>query len=161
MLTIDNGTGGPTAPSARAQVTNQSASAYRDLPTTTMTACASLNVNVSAGNGIDLFRLRTAANGAIIKVVVTAAGTLQIRSDFGGTTINSGVQLGTGWHNVELCGTVGRATTWNLYRDGVQIVTAWAANTGSTPIGRIQIGDTAAKTFTANYDNVVVDQVVG
>ena len=37
----------------------------------------------------------------------------------------------------------------------------WAANTGTTAIGRIQIGDTAAKTFTVNYDHVVMDEVVG
>ncbi len=50
-----------------------------------MTACTSLNVNVTAaGSGIDLFRLRTAANGAMIKVLVASNGTLQIRSDFAG-----------------------------------------------------------------------------
>jgi hypothetical protein len=126
-----------------------------------MTACTSLSVNVSAGNGIDLFRLRTAANGAIIKVVMLATGNLQIRSDFGSTTINSGVALGTGWHTVELCGTVGSNTTWDLYRDGVRIVNAWAANTGTTAIGRIQIGDVVAKTFTVNYDNVRMETAVG
>jgi len=161
LLTIDNANGSPSVPSARAQVTNQSASAYRDLPSTMTTACASVNVNVSSGSGFDLFRLRTATNGAIIKVAMTPAGTLQIRSDFGATTQNSGVQLGTGWHNVELCGTVGSTSTWDLYRDGVKIVNAWAANTGTTPIGRIQIGDTVAKTFTANFDHVVLDLVVG
>jgi hypothetical protein len=161
LLTIDNANGSPSVPSARAQVTNQSASAYRDLPSTMTTACASVNVNVSSGSGFDLFRLRTATNGAIIKVAMTPAGTLQIRSDFGATTQNSGVQLGTGWHNVELCGTVGSTSTWDLYRDGVKIVNAWAANTGTTPIGRIQIGDTVAKTFTVNFDNVVMDTAVG
>ncbi len=160
-VTIDNGIGSPAAPSARASATAQSAFAYRDLASTTSTACMSVNVNVSSGNGFDLFRLRTAANGAIIKVVVTAAGTLQIRSDFASTTINSGIALGTGWHSVELCGTVGSATAWTLYRDGAPIVNNWVADTGTTPIGRIQIGDTAAKTFTANFDHVVLDQVVG
>jgi hypothetical protein len=159
-LTIDNAVGNP-APSARAQTSSQSASAYRDLTSPVMTACTSLSVNVSAGNGIDLFRLRTAANGAIIKVVMLATGNLQIRSDFGSTTINSGVALGTGWHTVELCGTVGSNTTWDLYRDGVRIVNAWAANTGTTAIGRIQIGDVVAKTFTVNYDNVRMDTAVG
>ncbi|MEO8424403.1 MAG: LamG-like jellyroll fold domain-containing protein, partial [Actinomycetota bacterium] len=160
-VTIDNAIGSPAVPSARAVGSNQSAFAYHDLGTTTMTPCMSVNVNVASGTGADLFRLRTAANGGVIKAVVTAAGTLQLRSDFGGTTINSGVALGTGWHNVELCGTVGGATTWNLYRDGVQIVTNWVANTGTTPVGRIQIGDTAAKTFTFNFDHVRVDLVPG
>ena len=121
----------------------------------------SMNVNLSAGSGVDLFRLRTAANGPIIKAFVAANGTLQMRSDFGSTTRTTTTAMGTGWHNVELCGTVGSATGWNLYRDGTQIVTNWVADTGTTPVGRIQIGDTAAKTFTANFDHVVLDTAVG
>ena len=160
-MTIDTTAGMPDAPSARAQVTGQSAFAYRDLGTTTMTPCLSMNVNLAAGVGVDLFRLRTAANGPIAKVVVHTSGSLQIRSDFDGSTRNSNVQLGTGWHNVELCGTVGSATGWTLYRDGVAIVTNWVADTGTTPVGRIQIGDTAAKTFTANFDTVIVDVAAG
>ena len=69
--------------------------------------------------------------------------------------------LGSGWHHLELCGTVGAAGAWDLYRDGVRIVNGWVANTGTTPIGRIQIGDTAAKTFTINWDDVVLDLVAG
>ena len=160
-ITLDNTIGSPTLPSARAQVTDQSASAFVTLGTTTMTPCMSMNVNLSAGSGVDLFRLRTAANGPIIKAFVAANGTLQMRSDFGSTTRTTTTAMGTGWHNVELCGTVGSATGWNLYRDGTQIVTNWVADTGTTPVGRIQIGDTAAKTFTANFDHVVLDTAVG
>ena len=161
-LTIDNATGSPAAPSARAQASGQAAWAYRTLPSTAMTVCASVRINVTSATGaIDLFRLRTAANGAVIKVVRLATGNLQIRSDFGSTTINSGVALGTGFHDVELCGTVGTTSSWDLYRDGVKIVDAWGADTGTSPVGRIQIGDTVAKTFTVNFDHVVVDQVVG
>ena len=160
-VTIDNATGSPAAPSARAQATAQSAFAYRDLTSSTSTACMSVNVNLASGNSVDLFRLRSAANGPIVKVLVSSAGLLQIRSDFSWTSINSGIAIGTGWHNVELCGTVGAASTWNLYRDGVRIVTDWAANTGTTPVARIQIGDTAAKTFTANFDHVVLDPSPG
>ena len=69
--------------------------------------------------------------------------------------------IGTGWHNIELCGTVGSNTTWDLFRDGTEIVSDWVANTGTTPVGRIQIGDTAAKTFTINFDHVVLDEAAG
>jgi hypothetical protein len=37
----------------------------------------------------------------------------------------------------------------------------WRIDTGVTPIGRIQIGDTAAKTFVAAFDDVVLDQSPG
>jgi hypothetical protein len=79
-----------------------------------------------------------------------------IKSDVSGLQVSSSTQIGTGWHQIELCGTVGAIGTWNLYRDGVRIVTNWSANTGTTPIGRVEIGDVSAKTFTANFDDVVV-----
>jgi len=40
-------------------------------------------------------------------------------------------------------------------------VNGWSTNTGATPIGRIQIGDSAAKTFTATFDHIVLDQAPG
>jgi PKD repeat protein len=160
-LTIDNTAGSPAAPSARGQVSGQSAYAYRNLASTLTQVCASANVNLASGTGVDLFRLRTSTGGAIVKAFVTSTGTLGVRSDFAATQRNSGVALGTGWNNVELCGIVGSASTWDLYRDGVRIVNQWAADTGTTAVGRIQIGDTGAKTFTVNFDHVVVDQAVG
>jgi hypothetical protein len=60
-----------------------------------------------------------------------------------------------------MCGTVGASGAWSLYLDGSPILSNWLANTGTTPIGRIQIGDTAAKTWTANWDDVIVDMGVG
>ena len=114
-LTIDAANGSPAAPSARAQTSNQSAFAYKDLAQTYTQVCMSTNVNlVTTGTAVDIFRLRTAANGAIAKALVAANGILQIRSDFASTVRNSGVALGSGWHSVELCGTVGAATTWDL-----------------------------------------------
>ena len=161
-LTIDGTTGSPAVPSARAQVTGLSAYAARDLSQLYPQACFSANVNVASGTGIDLLRLRTALNGPIVRVVlVNAAGKLQIRSDVSSALINSGVVLGAGWHTIELCGTVGNATSWDLYRDGIRIVTGWVADTGTSPIGRIQIGDTSASTFTANFDDVRLDQQAG
>ena len=152
----------PAAPSARAEVTNQSAFAYRDLGATFNQVCMSANVNRLLDSGVDLFRLRTAANGGIIKAFRAANGTVQMRSDFGIRRSARTVQLGTGWHNMELCGTVGSNTTWDLYRDGVRDrERRGSANTGTTPVGRIQIGDTAAKTFTVNFDHVVLDEAPG
>ena len=78
-----------------------------------------------------------------------------------GAQTSSTVALGAGWHRIELCATVGGAGTLDLYRDGTRIVNAFPANTGSTPIGRIVIGDTATKIFTVNIDDIVVDQTPG
>jgi hypothetical protein len=120
-----------------------------------------VNATALGGTGVDLFRLRNASGGPISKVFVHSTGSLSVRSDFGATQIISGVALGAGWHDVELCGAVGAAGAWDLYRDGVRIVDAWIADTGPDPIGRIQIGDNAAKSWTINFDEVRLDQAPG
>jgi hypothetical protein len=48
----------------------------------------------------------------------------------------------------------GRASgTWDLYPNGVKIVNVWTAHTGTTPVGRVYIGNTHAygdeSTFTS------------
>lgn len=158
-MTIDNATGGP-APSALAHASSQRAFAFRTLDAPTMTGCMSTDVDLLSGGGVDLFRLRTASNGPIIKVFVSTGGYLRMRSDFAGAVFISHVPIGSGWHNVELCGVVGTKTYWFLYYDGLRIEN-WNPDTGTTPIGRIQIGDTMSKTFTANFDNVTFDEAPG
>jgi chitodextrinase len=162
-LSIDNAKGGVAPPSAAGNPSAQSAFAAKTLAATYPNACLSANVNVSnnGGNAIDLLRLRSATAGPIVKAFVNASGILYLRSEFASVNKSSNTALGTGWHNVELCGTVGNATTWDLYRDGIKIVNAWAADTGTDPIGRIQIGDTSSKTWTANFDDVRLDQTPG
>jgi hypothetical protein len=161
-ITQDVSIGSSSAPSARGNPTAQSAFAYANLAGTLNTACVSANINVSnRTTALDLVRLRTAANGPISKVFLDAQGRLIVRSDFAGTQLSSGVILPTGWNRIELCGTVGASGTWSLYLNGLRIVNAWTANTGTDPVGRIQIGDTAAKTWTANFDDVIVDTTLG
>ena len=162
-LTIDNSTGGVAAPSARAAVTAQTAFAYKNLSGTFSTMCMSANVNAASfgANYPTLLKLRTAANGPIVRVFANASGVLYVKSDVSNLQFWSGSALGSGWHNIELCGTVGASGTWDLYRDGSKIVNAWTANTGTTPVGRVEIGSTQAVTATINFDDIVVDQTPG
>jgi hypothetical protein len=122
-----------------------------------MGGCLSANVNLISGLGVDLFRLRTATDGPLVKVLVNANGYVRIRGDLTGVTSGSLFPFGTGWHHLELCGTIGPNNSWNAYLDGL-----WAdslqIDTGAVPIGRIQIGDTAAKTFVVAFDDVVWDE---
>jgi hypothetical protein len=125
-------------------------------------ACASFDINVTALNSnVILMRLLTGTGGGIVRVIENPDGTLSLRSDATGTLLNSGVPLGAGWHDIELCGTVALSGTWDLYLDGAPIVNGWVANTGTSPIGRVLLGDYQAKSWTANYDFVVVDQAPG
>lgn len=157
-MTIDAGAGGASPPSARGAVTGTIANATKGLGTDLPTVCFSMNVNLSTpdGNSVDLFRLRTAQNGPVARMYVASNRMMFVRSDVSGLQ-TSAVQLPTGWHGIELCGTVGTAGTWDLYLDGTQVVAGWTADTGTTPVSRVQIGDTKAKTWTANFDDVVVD----
>lgn len=161
-MTIDDSSGSPNAPSAHLQVTSKGATVTKILPGTFGSACASFDINVtSLSSGVILLRLLTASGSGILRVIENADGTLTLRSDATGTLRNSGVPLGSGWHDIEVCGTVGTSGTWDLYRDGTPIVTGWVANTGTSPIGRVLLGDYQARTWTANFDEVIVDQAPG
>jgi hypothetical protein len=162
-FTIDPGAGATAPPSALANPTAQSAILTKDLGADYSTVCVSAAVNLTTQNGaaLDLVRLRTTGNGGIAKVFLSAAGNVQIKSDVANTTKGSGVALPAGWNTVELCGTVGTSSTWDLYLNGSKIVDAWAADTGTTPVGRITVGDNTGKTFTIRFDDVVVDSFPG
>ncbi len=162
-MSIAGGTGGNAPPSAFASPVAQSATASKTLGADFPSICLSANVNVTNRGtaALDLMRLRTAGNGNVGRVLLNSSGILQVKSDVSGTVKGSGAGLSAGWHSIEVCMTVGTAGTWDLYLDGNQVVTGWVANTGTSPVGRIQIGDSAAKTFTANFDDVVVDGFPG
>ncbi len=96
----------------------------------------SANVNLASGSSVDLFRLRTAANGAIIKAFVATNGTLQVRSDF--ASHHPHHHHGARHRLAQRRAVRHRRDPpprWNLYRDGMQIVTNWVADTGTTPVG--------------------------
>ena len=121
----------------------------------------SMNVSVTSigSQFVALLRLRTAANGNIVRVYVNGAGVLWIKSDVSGATDQllrpPSVPVGTTLSSVEVRERGASTAT------GRRSSATWTANTGSTPIGRIEIGDTLARTFTVNYDDVVVDLAPG
>jgi alpha-tubulin suppressor-like RCC1 family protein len=164
-FTIDPTRGEPSAPSARAVSSGQVAYARRTIAATAGPICLSERVNLESRASTDavvLARFLTGSGGGIMRVVVNASGVLQLRSDVAGVTRSSGVQLGSGaWVRVEACGSIGSASAWDVYRNGVPIVTGWTVNTGPNPVAQIQLGDNSAKTFTANFDDVVVDTAAG
>ena len=140
----------------------QTAFAYKNLPSTLTTICMSANVNAASldPSSTTLLRLRTAANGPIVRVFADPSGILYLRSDASNTQIWSGVALGNGWHSLEVCGTVGVSGSWDLYRDGVEDREAWWPTPGRRR-GSREIGNTQAVTATINFDDFVVDQTPG
>ena len=162
-MSIDGGTGGAATPSALASPVAQSATASKTLGADLSSICLSANVNVTnrGAAALDLLRLRTAGNGNIGRVLLNSSGTLQVKSDVTNTVKGAGAGLSPGWHSLEVCMVVGTTGTWDLYLDGSQVVAGWTVDSGTTPVGRVQIGDTVAKTFTVNFDDVVVDGYPG
>jgi hypothetical protein len=162
-LTIDPASGATAPPSARGSVAGLGAFAAANLASPVSTVCMSVSIDVAsqAAEPVVVLRLRTAANGPVARVFLNASGALVIRSDVAGTQQASSGSLSPGWHSVELCGTVGTSSTWDLLRDGVVVIDDWTTNTGTTPVGRVEIGDTSARTWTINFDDVVVDAAAG
>jgi hypothetical protein len=145
---------GGSAPSARASVTGQAAYAYHNLGATYPALCMSEAVNLQSISGsVALMKLRTAGGQSLGRAFVEASRMLKVRADVGGTQFSSGVTLPTGWNTLQLCITVGTSGGISLFLNGGQIG-SWTANTGTVPIGRLQIGDDAAKTVTVNFDDI-------
>jgi hypothetical protein len=163
-LTIDPAAGSAAPPSARGSVAGQSAFAAVNLASPAATVCMSLALSIEsqAAEPVVVMRLRTAANGPVARVFLNANRALVVKSDVASVqqTSSSG-SLTPGWHTVELCGTVGTSSTWDLLLDGGVVLNDWTANTGTSPVARVEIGDTSARTWTINYDDVVVDSEVG
>ncbi len=155
-VTVDDSTGGLSPPSAAASVEGLSAFATRSLGSSYPGLCVAVSVRETVFGGNVLIRLRTASGGPIARLGLDGAGYLRIRSDVSGEVSPRAGLLGAGWHRLELCGEVGPASAWTLRRDGAALLTGWVADTGGAGIGRVQIGDTAAKTWSANFDDVVV-----
>ena len=162
-VSIDGTKGATATPSALASPTSQSAFLVKDLPAEFGSICMSTAVNLTTQNGtaLDLFRLRTGANGGINKVFLNVSRQLVVKSDVTNNTKNSGVALPTGWNTVELCTTVGTTGTADLYLNGTKIVNGWVQDTGTTPVAKINLGESANRTFTVNFDDVVVDAFPG
>ena len=157
-LTLDSGTFGASAPSALANVTGTTAYAYHTLDSTYGSLCAKVAVNASSigSSSVTLVRFRTAANASIGRLFVTSGRALYVRADVQGTAFSTGATLPSGWNMLETCLATGATGSWSVWENGSQ-VGSWTANNGTTDIGRVQIGDTAAVTDTVNYDDVVID----
>ncbi len=145
---------GSSPPSVRGSVTSGRAYAEHDLGTAYSSLCMSASVNVASSSGsIALLKLRTAGGQSIGRVFIDANRVLKVRGDISGSVFSSGVALPSGWSTLDLCGTVGTSGTWTLSLNSSQLGT-WTTNNGTTPIGRLQIGDDSAKTVTFSFDDV-------
>jgi hypothetical protein len=160
-VSLDETTGGAMPPSAMVDVAEGSAYLSRSLGATYDFLCVSASVQVTTTGGNALVRLRTASNDPIARLLVDSSRYLRVRSDVSGVASPRTVLLDQDWHRLEVCGNVGATSTWDLYFDGRPVLQGWTADTGSQPIGTLELGDKGIKTWTAHLDDIVVDQGVG
>ncbi len=119
---------------------------------------------VSVGaNTIYLMRFRTAAGISLEGLFVNSNGTLGIRNDVAGQSSFSSIPVSTGaWHEAQLhLAVAGASSQTDVWLDGQHIDALSApANFGSTPIGRLQLGENASgRTFDVAFDDVAAGPV--
>jgi len=147
-----------TAPSVRVAASGVSASAWRSLPTPLSRVCATTSVRLeSLSTGTSLLRLRTASGAAIARLTVGTDRKLRVRSDVAAVTRATSVTVPLGsWQRVGVCVAVaGTSGTVSATYNGAS-AGSWVLNTGSTGVGRVQIGSASAITATFNLDDVTV-----
>jgi hypothetical protein len=110
-------------------------------------------------NSVSLLRFRTAANAALSSVFVASTGKLTYRNDTSGATVASSQNVTkSAWHDLQVHVLVnGAASQVEIWLDGASVLSQ-TQSLGSTPIGRVELGDPAAgRSFDVAFDNVCVD----
>jgi len=115
---------------------------------------------VSQGpNAVHLLRLQTAAGTNIATVFVSTGGNLSVRNDVAGNVLTSSQVIAPGtWRQVEMRVTIsGASSTIQVLLDGTQVnQLTTTLNLGTTPVGRVMIGDNnTGRTFQVAFDEVV------
>ena len=163
-LTVQTTTTQSGSFAALASTTNGNTYAKVTLPGTYSDAYARTWVNLlSTASQVNLLRMRTAADSSIGYLYVTPSGNLGFHNDATATNTTSATQIlpGSGWHALELHLLVNdTSSTIEVWLDGSPVtdLTTTAASLGTTPVGRLQIGDVqTARTYTVAYDQVAFD----
>lgn len=145
---------------AQAATTNGNTYAKKTLPATAIDGYSRVWFNLQSTSGqVNLLRHRTAADGSIAYLFVSASGQLGLRNDVAATTTTSPVVVtpGSGWHELELHTLInGPTSTVDAWLDGAHVDTlSMTTNLGTTPVGRVQIGDVqSGRTYDVTYDDV-------
>jgi hypothetical protein len=116
---------------------------------------------ISQTSNVYLLKFRTATGGSLLGVFVNSAGKLAYRNDTNSTTTTSTTNATSGvWHDLEMRVTIaGAASQTEVWLDDVRIdALSKTESLGTTPIGRIQLGDNSTgRSYDVAFDNVVAD----
>jgi hypothetical protein len=157
-LVVQSATVRSGAFAAEGDTTNGGTYAKKTLPSTYGDAFGRVYFNLkSASSQVNLLRFRTAADGSLGYVYVTATGQIGLRNDAGAVTYTSATVAGAGWHALELHMAVnGTSSSIEVWLDGVRLadVSPSGVNLGTTPVGRMQIGEVqSGRTYDVVFDD--------
>ena len=147
---------------ARQTSTGAATWAYKQLSSTYPSVYYRLHFKIiSMTSNVYLLKFRTTTGGPLLGVYVTGTGKLAYRNDVSSTATISTTNVTTGvWHDIQTHVSInGAASQTEVWLDGVRIdALSKTEALGSTPIGRIQLGDNSTgRTYDVALDNVVVD----
>jgi parallel beta-helix repeat protein len=149
---------------ARGTTTSAATWAYKTLGTTHAELYYRIRFKVvsqGASSTMNVLKLRTATGTALFGLFRNTAGSLGYRNEVAAVSTTSSTPVSTGvWHEVQvrvrINGASGATETW---LDGVRIAAlSKTENFGTTPIGRLQIGENSSgKVYDVAFDNVVAN----
>jgi chitodextrinase len=147
---------------ARGTTTSAATWAYKTLGSTHAELYYRIRFKVlsqGASSTVNLLKLRTATGTALFGLFRNASGNLGYRNEVAAVSTTSTIPVSTGvWHEIQvrvrINGASGESETWF---DGVRITSlSKVENFGTTPIGRLQIGENSTgKVYDVAFDNVV------
>jgi Fibronectin type III domain/Calcineurin-like phosphoesterase len=142
---------------ARATSTGANAYAYKSFSSTSELYYDGRFDAISQGSAnVSIVRFRTATGGSIVSLFRLGNGKLSYSNGITGVS-TSGPPVSTGsWHELEVHVVInGSSSLVEVWLDGTQVI-SMADNLGTTPIGRLYLGDSSGKTFDFAFDNELV-----
>ncbi|HKF90153.1 MAG TPA: DNRLRE domain-containing protein [Acidimicrobiia bacterium] len=145
----------------RAATTGQAAYASKTLATEQPDLVMSTRVKIVNGGGttVSLLKLRRANDTSLLRIYTGSTGKLALRNDASGVATTSSTLVTAGaWHQLQVHVVIGTLDSQvEVFLDGVKIdALSQPQALGTTPVGRLQIGDdTGGKTYTMLFDDVV------
>jgi acid phosphatase type 7 len=146
---------------ARATSAASSSWAWKALPSTqTQVYFDTWFKVVSRSTGMILMRTRTATGTIVASLGINTSDRLYLRNDVAGSNTTSTTTVTKGvWHEAQMRVLVnGTSSQTEVWLDGVRVPQlSITTSLGTTPIGRIQIGDNGSRTYDVIFDDVAAD----
>jgi PKD repeat protein len=162
-LTVRQGEVFSGAWAARGTSTGQPTYAYKNLAASQAGVYYQVRVKrISQGStSVALLKFRTATGATLARLYLTNTGKLATRNDVTGATRTSATAIAMGqWYTAQVHLRVnGTNSEIEVWLDGLRVDALSKTDSfGSTPIGRIELGDNATnKTYDLAFDEVVAD----